>query len=507
MVEVSPLIGRTSRVSAATFTGRVIAPAQPDPVTTGLINRNSLQLAVVSNQIQGMVAQMNSLAGSLQVISLNISSSQAIERQKEIQEQTLEARLAEQKLQEGKESAIERKIQTAAIAPAQKLASTAQFTLGRLGSFFGTLLGGWLLTKGVETLKALGEDNSKKLNEIKNNVLKNLGLITGIFVGYKGGLSLLTTAFSRIGGRLLAVGAAGFFVEPFRQFIDFIIQTSKDVLKKIPGLGSLLPEEAPPINPNAPPTVENIESGQAPPEAESTVLPNIDPTKPQSLEGQGGPSMFSPTESLFGKKVFDQESESNPQYTFDFFSGSSINFSRPDIKIEPTETVMGESVSGANKEVLDLDPTKPPQYGETSLQAESVADTSLNVSLEGDSLNRVQPGQISPADKALLDMGFTANEIQSFVDTEKYIGKIGTLPVNEIFSPVKKEKNLVERVGPEPEPKINVVPIPVANQSQKSPQQQPVASGGINNAPSFPTSNSDNIYVLGAMSNFNVVMA
>lgn len=504
MVEVSPLIGRTSRVSATTFTGRAIAPAQPDPVTTSLINRNSLQLAVVSNQIQGMVAQMNSLAGSLQVISLNISTSQAIERQKEIQEQTLEARLAEQKLQEGKESAIERKIQTAAIAPAQKLASKAQFTLSRLGSFFGTLLGGWLLTKGVETLKALGENNSEKLNEIKNNVLKNLGLITGIFVGYKGGLALLTAAFSRIGGRLLAVSAAGFFVEPFRQFIDFIIQSSKDVIKQIPGLNSLLPKEEPPINPSAPPTVENIESGQAPPEAESTVLPNIDPTQPQSLKEQNGPSIFSPTESLLGEKVFDQESESSPQYTFDFFGGSSINFSRPDINVEPTETVMGESVSGANKEVLDLDPTRPPQYGETSLQAESVSDTS--VSLEGNYLNGAQPGQISPADKSLLDMGFTANDIQSFVDTEKYIEKMGTLPTNEIFSPVKKETNLAERVGPAPEQKINVVPIPIANQSQKSPQQQSVASGGINNAPSFPTSNNDNIYVLGAMSNFNVVV-
>ena len=69
----SALIGRRTTISAAAFTGRAVAPgavAQPDPTTTALINKNSLQLGVVSNQIQNLTAQVNSLSGSMTVISI-----------------------------------------------------------------------------------------------------------------------------------------------------------------------------------------------------------------------------------------------------------------------------------------------------------------------------------------------------------------------------------------------------------------------------------------------------
>ena len=108
----SALIGRRTTISASAFTGRAVAPgavAQPDPVTTGLINKNSLQLGVVSNQIQNLTAQVNSLSGSMTVIANNLATSQALERRKEQQDLLLERRLAEQQLREGKESAIEKK--------------------------------------------------------------------------------------------------------------------------------------------------------------------------------------------------------------------------------------------------------------------------------------------------------------------------------------------------------------------------------------------------------------
>ena len=513
---VSTPFGRTPRISAAAYTGRAVAPAQPDPVTTGLINKNSLQLAVVSNQIQGMTAQMNSLAGSLQVIASTLATAQAIERQKEAQDQELERRLAEQKLREGKESVIEKKIQAAAIAPAQKLAGTAQFTLGRLGDFFTRLLGGWLLVKGVETLKALGEGNTEKLNDIKNNVLKNLALITGIFIGYKGGLRLLTAAFSRMGGRLLAVAAAGLFVKPFTDFMSFVVDAAKSVLDKA-GLGGIIPEkEEPELESSAPPTAANIESGQTPSEtpAASNNSNNSSSSPPASsneanLEGKGGPSLTMPTESLLGDSVFGEGSES--KFTFNMFGGPTVDLSKPvgsEAKLEPTETAMGKKVDEGG-ESKELDASKPAKFGETSLQAESTAETNTdpaNVPLQGDPSKGLKPGQISPGDKTLLEMGFTVGEVQSFVDAEKYIGKLGKLPVEDMISPVKKDKEVAEKVGPAPEPPVNVVPVP-SGQGEAKPEQVPAGMGPINNAPSFATSNSDNIYILGAMSNFNVVMA
>ena len=163
----SALIGRRTTLSAAAFTGRAVAPgavAQPDPVTTGLINKNSLQLGVVSNQIQNLSAQVNSLSGSMTVIANNLATSQALERRKEQQELLLERRLAEQQLREGKESEIEKKIQAKTIAPAQKLSGKAQLTLGRLGNFFYTLLGGWLALNAIKVIKALSDGNTKAVS-------------------------------------------------------------------------------------------------------------------------------------------------------------------------------------------------------------------------------------------------------------------------------------------------------------------------------------------------------
>ena len=52
MVSSSQIVGRKTTISAASFTGRATAPAAPDPVTTKLLNQNSLQLAMVAGQIQ-----------------------------------------------------------------------------------------------------------------------------------------------------------------------------------------------------------------------------------------------------------------------------------------------------------------------------------------------------------------------------------------------------------------------------------------------------------------------
>ena len=471
MVEVSPLIGRTSRISAAAFTGRAVAPAQPDPVTTGLINKNSLQLAVVSNQIQGMTAQMNSLAGSLQVIASNLGTAQALERQKENQEQALEQRLAQQQLREGKESIVEKKIQAAAIAPAQKLAGAAQFTLSRLNSFFMSLLGGWLLTKGVETIKALSEGNTKKLVEIKNHVLATLGVLTAVFLGGRAGILLLARSFSRIGVRILAVSAAGLFAKPFLQLIDIVKKVAVGQLQKIPFIGQKLLGGGSGDN-KEDDTLKGVDSTKT--AAEQGLTNQIPASNNQSnLEGKGGPSLVSPTETMMGEKVNPQVQELKNERAAirqDYFSGRIDNKSTTadlDKQINQFES--------ANK-TTELDPNTSPQYGKTSLKAEVV-------------------------------MGFSGDKSESFVGTEKYTEKFAKLPSN-MFTAVKKDVDVAKRVGPEPEKQINVVPIPMETQQSSSQQQsQPAATGGINNAPSFATSNSDNIYTLGAMSNFNVVMA
>ena len=55
---------------------------------------------------------------------------------------------------------------------------------------------------------------------------------------------------------------------------------------------------------------------------------------------------------------------------------------------------------------------------------------------------------------------------------------------------------------------MTVVPIPIeqaARQQEAAPIEPPAAQGAISGVPNIPTANKDNIYLLGAYSNFNVV--
>lgn len=528
MVEVSPLIGRSRRISPAAFTGRALPPAQPDPVTTGLINRNSLQLGAVSNQIQSLANQMNSFTGSLQVISQNLANSQSLERQKEAQEQELERKLAEAKLREGKESQIERKIQAKTFAPLQKIADTTQFTLGRLGGFFASLLGGWLLVKGVETIKALSENNKEKLEEIRDTVIRNLSTIAGTFAIYKTVLAAMRGRFSRLGLLLGTIALTGIFMQPIRQFLGFLIDKAGEIKDKIPGN-----QYIPGLNQidfdAAADAVRGENNTQE--EGEEQQPPQIDPGKTASEQGlnyqgnptepleienpdaKGGPSLAMPTENIFGEKINEAATKMvNESFTKDlnlvnidssmFFKNQKEDTQSDQVETttKPQETMLGKPAEEP------IDPNVPAQYGEKTIEPIEtpppvVEDMGESPTIEGDSGNMFQADQMRTADTTFnLDLNLS----DSISGAEKYVAKVATLPVNEMFTPIKKDVDVSQRMGPAPEPPVNVIPMPIQNQ-QSAPQTQPVATGAINNAPSFATSNSDNIYTLGAYSNFNVL--
>ena len=169
---VSPIAGgirgiRRS-VSSSIFTGRAVPPpVQPDPQTTSLLSQNSLTLTSVSAQLSSISDQILSLNNSLGVIKSNLDVSDQIDRQREAAKQKREAILAEQGLREGKESELERKIQTALLAPVRRVAGFAQGILSRLGNFLFILAAGWLTDKTLSFLRLTSEGNVDKLNEFK----------------------------------------------------------------------------------------------------------------------------------------------------------------------------------------------------------------------------------------------------------------------------------------------------------------------------------------------------
>ncbi len=476
-------------ISPAAFTGRAVPPVQADPVTTGLINKNSLQLAVVSNQIQGLTAQMNSLVGSLQVISNSLATSQAIERQKEQEEQRIQQRLAEQKLQEGKESIIEKKIQVAAAQPAQKLAGEAQFTLNRLTNYLFSVLGGWLLIKGVETIKAFSEGNKERLNEIKVNVLKGLGIATGVFVTANFGLKLLSLTFTKFGGLLLGAAAVGLFKDPITQLITFVTDSAKNFL----GIGE---KEDDKDDATELPTGAQLKASEA--QMSSPASTNTTSSSSAQVSSPPPTNNVEPQETVMGDKP-EVKTETGKgdvqQQTTPTVSGSS--------SVTGTETLMGNKPEKEGDEAIDT--TVPAEYGMKKLQ---VNDGSAPPSTSGEGSKTSVDFGFGSIDlsKPLGSEGNTAPTIDpetlEYIKQEKEVGRTGS--IEPLLEPVKKTSMIAQNVGPAPEPAINVVPV---MQKSAPPKGQPIASGAINDAPAYATSNGDNIYTLGAMSNFNVVTA
>ena len=495
----SALIGRRTTLSAAAFTGRAVAPgavAQPDPTTTALINKNSLQLGVVSNQIQNLSAQVNSLSGSMTVIANSLATSQALERRKEQQELLLERRLAEQQLREGKESAIEKKIESKTIEPAQRLSGRAQITLGRLGNFFFTLLGGWLAINAIKVLNALSTGNTEELRRLQDKIVSGLVKIGSVMLAGKAALALITLRFKAFA--LLAGGAAiaNYFSDPIAQFINTVIEAAKQGL---PGLFNLF-KGAPTADPATPPSKLNLpdipnddvnNNQEEPPTEEPPPIDPVDPTiPPDSIEPPDRPEIETET----GKGDLTGT------------GGPSL-----DPSIQPITPVMGRQPMSADQltgneeeEGAPINPDVPAEYGETEM---SVNVEPGDVPIEGDPSAGLEPGQITQGDTTLSDMGYSVGEVQSFIDQERYIGRTGQLPA-DVFTPISRNDSVAETISRSTEPGVTVIPMPIPQaqaEQQAVPIEAPAAQGAISGVPNIPTSNKDNIYLLGAYSNVNVV--
>ena len=529
---VSTPFGRgPGRISSAAYTGRAVPPAQPDPVTTGLITRNSLQLGVVANQIQGLTAQMQSLTGSLQVIGGSLRQQQTLLAQKEQTEQELENRLAQQKLREGKESVIEKKIQASALAPAAKIASKAQFSLGRLGNYFLALLGGWLLSASVELLKKYGSDVKTKFNQIKEFSINAFSIVSGIVSTITDTIVNVGDALSRLGTKIRELATTGIFSDLVGQLTEFATNAGKDILNAVGGKVGYTPFPERKAEQEAEQKASEGEEGAETPPPGTQPSKNVfsdlfekgmdffgggSPfsmfTSEEDLDGIGGPSMSPLASSMYS--ISEDTSAS-----FDMGFGA-IDLNQPmgsekaEITAQPQETMMGEPVQKSDASEAPVDPETTAQFGEGTLQVQEGDPQAKesDVPLEGDASKNLQPGQISPGDTTLSEMGFTVSEVQNYIDTEKYIGMTGNLPSSSLptlkFDATKKSTEVAQKLATPPEePGVTVVPMPMDSGDSGGQQQAPagVSGGAIAATPAYVTFNADISMFYGATSHFNVI--
>ena len=194
---------------------------QVNTLSSEVANLNKV-IFIQTQTINGVQELVGSLRGevtgfnaSLNNVTKAITNDSVLEQNRIKKENEEQRRSTELGLRVGRESLLEKAIQSALIAPVQAIAEKTQSILSRLSQFFGTLLLGWLTNQGIETLRALSEDNGKKLIEIRDNVLKALGIGAATLFLLNGGFFAIAGTIARlslkIGGWLLKNTVGRFF--------------------------------------------------------------------------------------------------------------------------------------------------------------------------------------------------------------------------------------------------------------------------------------------------------
>ena len=239
----SPLAGgiRAVRrtVSSSVFSGRQ-EPVQPqaDPITTNLLQQNTLSLNNISGQLENISSQVSGLNGSLLVIKDNLTLSDTLDRQREAAKQNREAILAEQGLREGKESQIESRIQQALTFPVRRIAEKTQFGLSRLTNFFLILTGGWLTNTVVNMINANADGNVDLLNQLKTKLQRQLLIVGGTMIGLSLGLKRVLQGIGFIASSALKLARGGLIRNPFLALTAGLVAAALAFQDKLPSTGN-----------------------------------------------------------------------------------------------------------------------------------------------------------------------------------------------------------------------------------------------------------------------------
>lgn len=496
MAEISsPISGgiqiARSTVSSSTFgIGRsALQPiqTQPDPETLRVLRENQNSLLLISNQIQNLSFRMNEFRNSLEGISSLISNESIFERQRELQNQQQEKQLAEQQLREGKESIIEKRIQAALLIPVQTVGEKVRGTLGSLMEFFTTLLGGWLINQGVETIKALSENNKEKLEQIKDDTLGQLGIIGRIFTIIKTGFFGVFKSITSLTGRIVGAVAAGLFINPMRSLIQGI---------RGGGRGGRTP---PPRGPQAP-------RGGGIPGGISGILTGVSGLL-NLINGEYFDAALLGLSLLPGGKLISAiRVIAGVSFTLDEIAeafGGNI-FGK-----DPNKKKLAQKISDAAKQ-------------EAEKEKQSAEQLSTTSSIDQENKNNIKPTSAEVTPTSSISPTTSSKPTMSMMPEVSNINleePTKIIPVPGLKNQTEEEKNnfKVESIKPKlmqekvqtlsslSEPKPNIVMMPPA-------QQSPVisgfsgSSGQTNTVPAIQSSNPENFYVLYSQIHYNVVM-
>ena len=491
---------------------------QVNTLSSEVANLNKV-IFIQTQTINGVQELVGSLRGevtgfnaSLNNVTKAITNDSVLEQNRIKQENEEQRRATELGLRVGRESLLEKAIQSALIAPVQAIAQKAQSILSRLSQFFGTLLLGWLTNQGIETLRAISEDNGKKLIEIRDNVLKALGIGAATLFLLNGGFFAIAGTIARlslkIGGWLLKNTVGRFFGALgglLKGAGNAIVSTAKAGWSAITGAGAKAAAPAAGAAAAAPATRAGVAAAASSADDASKVAAKAAAkTGGRFVPGlgtviSGGAALYDFSRGdplggvlntigmipgpigwvgtlgrlgLEGTRIAGGTDNKSQKPAATSSASAKTVPAKPQSQVIPPSTkpsttsaatpatsmTFNQQMSDLEKQASSIDFTQAPQYGEVNITPE-----------EGNQVSS-QPSQVNI--KPLL------------AQTDRVSTQVN--------------------IGPAPAPAPNVIYRRVGSSAQQRSGAAPTG-GPVNQVPSISASNPDNFYVLYSQVNYNVV--
>jgi hypothetical protein len=451
----------------------------------------------LQEQIGGLKTEVTDFSGALSRITDVIAYDSVLEQNRTKQEQAEQRKATEQGLRAGRESILEQKMQGALIAPVQKIAQKAQSILDRVKDFFTTLFIGWFANKGIEVLKALSDGNSKKLEEIRDNVLKGLGIAAGTLFLLNGGffaiVSTITRLSLKIGGWLLKNTVGRFFGALGKLLTsagEAIVSAGKAGIKAITGSGAKTAAEV---------TAEAsakaaTKSGLSLSKIGGTLIPlggaAISAYAAKESAERGNPLAA----SLHSISATADIAEALPIATPLAFP---ISLTSSLLGFAADFTGIGQNKKTPPKKQAAVTPQTPvvPKNKEPNAPAadgQSFNQTMNDLTSQANKIDWSKPaqfGEFSMMPEQGTPAQVSSQSSQADIKTPAQTNRLATLSPN---------------VGPAPEPTPNIIYKRVGSSAQPTSGAAPTG-GSVNEVPAISASNPDNFYVLYSQVNYNVV--
>ena len=518
--------------SAAGFVTPQSTVSAEDIKTLQVTEQNQEILNGINFGLNGVRQDINSLNNGLVEISTLIQNDAASEQRFLLNEQERERILSEQEVRTGKESVIEKKIDSAFSSAASRVSTKVRSLFDRVGQAILYLFGGWIANKYDELLEAEGKDNVDLVQQIKLQIAEGSKSFLNAFI-------LLGGGFSKVVSKILSLGKnIGSFLlkKPF----EALWNLGSSITSRFTGNRSS--NTPPPSTPGGPKPQGPKSGGPKISGGFGTALSaGAEALTGNYVEAGLGAAAFIPgwtgriaktafwgeqVLDMFGKGFLGNESEKPKKE-----SEEPAMMAKPD-------TAGGEVKVEANPAKADFKELKEDDKEESSSSTPSTINTSalfnkddsekgnifgfdtkslFSSSSSDSSQSSTEKASVEPQEKALPNVGaseqsspeMNTQEDPDSSDAARYIEAEKNINAPPVVASSENVQAPPKEVTPLPElkePPVQVVSMNSGGSQSPMPVSIPGSDESITDIPLISSSNPENFYTLYSLHSYNVVV-